>query len=138
MSTAHAMTLLETLAATALLGVIAAAVLPLVQAAGVDRAPADAGLAEAELSILVDRVLEDPVGFGVDEDGLATPRALGSVFLETPIDGRIVELGFEVLVPSASGPDAAHTWTVWSVGGVRTLRWTPLPDTESGGGGSSP
>lgn len=122
------MTLLETLAATVLLGVIAAAVLPLVRTAGAGRAPGSAALSEAELSVLVDRVLDDPAGYGVDDDLLSTPGASGSVYVETPVEERIVGLRFEVLVPAERAPDAPHTWVLWAVDDVRTLRWTPLPD----------
>tara|TARA_Y100000815_G_scaffold132716_2_gene119820 strand:- start:1304 stop:1702 length:399 start_codon:yes stop_codon:yes gene_type:complete len=70
--TAHGLTLIETLLASVLLAVLAAAVLPLIaELRHLDAPASDDGDRFFELATLADEVMRDPTSFGVDLDILA-------------------------------------------------------------------
>lgn len=111
------LTLLEVLASTVLLTLLASACLPLLQRAMSDLRPTDEPFALVELTQLAERFLADPPAFGVES-------------LESPSD--------ELHLPWPEQPDRSpvtvrrlradpsphdHVWVSFSCEGQRIFRW---------------
>lgn len=123
--TRHALTLIETLAATALLAIIAAACLPMLSEPMQPPTGSDA-VSIDELAVLADRIMASPEESGLDlEQLLATERAAVVAAGET---GSQVTLELELL--RAADPEARRAWVSLRVGPTRVFRWIALPDPE--------
>ncbi len=113
----HGLTLLEVLASTVLLTMLASACLPLLRQAMSDLRPTDEPFALVELTQLAELFLADPSAFGVeslssqlDELHLPWPERPG----RSPVTVRRL---------SADAPPPDHAWVSFSREEQRIFRW---------------
>lgn len=119
------LTLIETLAAAALLAIIVAACLPMFT---VPTAYSDtnARIAIDELAVLMDRVLADPSESGFElEQLLATEWTTLAL-----IDATGSQLTVEADLRRAVDSEAGHVWIAFRAGETRVYRWVALPDLD--------
>ena len=115
----RALTLVEVLAATVLLAMLAAACMPLLQRAmrGLDEP--DAPFNPLELSQLADSFLGDPSAFSVESP--SEQDALQLPWPEHPEHPLVI-----VRRLTARDADADHTWLAFSSGKTFIFRWVPV------------
>jgi prepilin-type N-terminal cleavage/methylation domain-containing protein len=117
------MTLIELVAALALLALIVTASLPVLQGAAASLETSAPLIAVEDLGAIADRVTEDPAAFGldpleaIDRTEIAWPGDGAGEAIDTPIT---IELLYEA--------EADYAWLRFSSGDVATLRWFKLED----------
>ncbi len=111
------LTLLEVLASTVLLTMLASACLPLLRQAMSDLRPTDEPFALVELTQLAELFLADPSAFGVE----SLPLQLDELHLPWPEQPDRSPI--TVRRWSADAPPPDHGWLSFSCEGQRIFRW---------------
>ena len=131
--TRRAMTLVEVLAATVLLALLAGACLPLMQQSMRSLREADAvGFDARELSLLADAFVAEPQAFTAVplEEMTQVEIAWPETADRDPVRvERLVRLGAPADdVPAEEKPD--HAWLAFSCGPLTVCRWVPIEEQE--------
>jgi len=136
----NGLTMLETLIASALLAVLAAATLPLIVRSlavlGARSNSPSPDVTLADLSALADEFLEQPMRFGLANASLHTVDSIEINWPATFLKG-LEHTGMPlppVLVRSSrsADSDADHLWLRFECGGFAVRRWVALPkDTRT-------
>ena len=113
------LTLLEVLASTVLLTLLASACLPLLRQAMSDLRPTDEPFALVELTQLAERFLADPPAFGVE----SLPSQLDELHLPWPERPGRLPVTMHRLTADAPPPPHDHAWLSFSCEGQRIFRW---------------
>ncbi len=111
------LTLLEVLASTVLLTMLASACLPLLRQAMSDLRQTDEPFALVELTQLAELFLADPSAFGVE----SLPSELDELHLPWPEQSDRSPVTVRRL--SADAPPHDHDWVSFSCEGQRVFRW---------------
>ena len=118
------LTLVEVLAATVLLAILAATCMPLLQRAMRALETIKQPFELLELAQFADSLLADPSAFGVE-----APSQLAELQLSWPEQPDRSLITVRRL--SASDPESDHAWLTFSCGGRAVYRWVPLePEPE--------
>ncbi len=125
------LTLLEVLASTVLLSLVASACVPFLVESMAVIYPVRKAITHSELGLLADAFMADPASFGKEYPAtltsqeafeIAGPEASGDVSLPPVTVSR--------LAPEAI--DADHTWLIFTCEGLSVSRWIPLvPEEEA-------
>ena len=130
MTRRRGLTLLEVLASTVLLTMLASACLPLLRQAMRDLRPTDEPFALVELTQLAERFLADPSAFGVE----SLPSQLDELHLPWPERPDRSPVTVRRLTADAPPPPPHdHAWLSFSCEGQRIFRWLAVeaePDSE--------
>lgn len=114
------LTLLEVLASTVLLTMLASACLPLLRQAMSDLRRTDEPFALVELTQLAELFLADPSAFGVE----SLPLPLDELHLPWPErPGRSPVTVHRWIADTAPPPPPDHAWLSFSCEGQRIFRW---------------
>jgi hypothetical protein len=125
-----ALTLIEVLAATVLLALVAGTCASLIRAATGQLAGGPAGPPISELAGLADRWL-DPA----NQDGpspMSEWLRSGQDDLDIPWPGDPAHPGVHLHLLRSTGGDAARTWIELECSGTRVWRWMPVEPTRTG------
>jgi prepilin-type N-terminal cleavage/methylation domain-containing protein len=113
------LTLLEVLAATVLLAILAGACVPVLQRALSALRPSQRQFELLELARVADSVVAEPSAFGVDAVSEASEQRMGwPDHTDRPV--------ITVRLLAADDPDAEHGWLAFSSGGWTVHRWMEL------------
>ncbi len=118
------LTLLEVLAATVLLTLLASACLPLLRQAMSDLRPTDEPFALVELTQLAELFLADPSAFGVE----SLPSQLDEFHLPWPEQPDRSPVTVRRWRADAPPPD--HAWVSFTSGEQRIFRWIAIKDEQ--------
>lgn len=121
MSSRRGLTLLEVLAATVLLSMLAASCVPLLRLVMKDLSHQDEQFDLIELSLFVDEILAEPSEFNLDPD-------MFSESSEHTINWPESTTGTSVIVRRlvSDDPKANHAWLSFSCNGKSVFRWIPV------------
>jgi hypothetical protein len=131
--TRRGLTLLEVVAATALLTIIPAACLPLL---GEARRWAESTSGDDRFDALVqvaDEVVVDPEAYGIDDDAMQT-EGFSQEIVPIRDDGLVLgSVSVELFTSNTlgntdSGNHENHGWLVFRLGSATTIRYIDLPD----------
>ena len=123
MRRARGLSLIEVVLATAMLGLLAAAVVPLLRTAGERGTTQDRGFELLELSRFADAVLNAPGDFGLSTEQEAWSECTELSWPDAP-DRESVTLTVR------DAPDSERRWLVFSCGEWSTARLVYLPAPE--------
>ena len=135
-SLSRGLTLLETLIATAILAMIAAACVPVIARAMVLLGPSSATpnkstVQMADLSLVADAFMNDPSAFGIDRKALPELEAFQIAWPEDdsahPAPSTDV---VEVKVQRATDAEVKHAWIAFNCEDLVVLRWLALPERD--------
>tara|TARA_Y100001933_G_C18894875_1_gene519930 strand:+ start:390 stop:791 length:402 start_codon:yes stop_codon:yes gene_type:complete len=118
------LTLLEVIAATALLTVVVAACLPMLAEARRWAESQQKTETLSELMRVADDFLVDPSKYGVDPDDVAKPGFVAEISTDSVAD----HLGI-VSIQLLTAADADHAWLRFDAVGRSVLRYSTLPAT---------
>lgn len=122
------LTLVEVLAATVLLALLAAAVVPLIREVGraVRESPPEAAIEKlGRLGEIADRVLADPKRYGLEN--IDRPETMGATELRYPKN----ESGPAVMVSRLASPTAGRFWLVFRAEGAELFRCVAASPSSS-------
>lgn len=136
MTAPRGLTLLETLAATVILSLIAVACIPMLQDARASLEQPSAPACDLiELALLADAVMADPKAHGLDAwpnfEGAVLQWPEETVQREPQLALRPVQV--TVLTPSIDDPgqhERRHQWVSFMCDGVGVLRWTAVAEAQ--------
>ncbi len=133
MTAARAFSLIEALAATALLAIVAAACLPILSAASRMTDDPARTIDPGSLGELADRIAASPVSFGVVENHVAyTIEWPEDLAHDAPQVNAIVYTNAALEPPRADGGQAApeERWLSLTCGARASVRWLPPPESS--------
>lgn len=117
------LTLIELVAALALLAMIVTASLPVLQEAARSLQSNEPAVAVEDLGMLADRMLSDPEAFGIEP-----LHAFESAQIEWPTDLLPDATSDAVTVELVRIEETDHAWLRFSAGEAATLRWIKLEE----------
>lgn len=117
------LTLIELVAALALLAMIVTAALPVLQGSAAAMQSTAPMVTVEDLGQVADRIMRNPEAFGID-----SLQALERTEIDWPIDLPPEQRNASVAIERVRVGDAEHAWLRFSVGEVATLRWVQLEE----------
>lgn len=125
MNSRRGLTLIEVLAATVLLSMLAASCIPLLRLAMTDLRHQDESFDLIELSLFVDEMLAEPSEFNLDS-------AMFAETSEHTINWPKSTTGTSVIMRRlvSDNPKANHAWLSFSCNGKSVFRWIPVDNED--------
>ena len=125
MSSQRGLTLIEVLAATVLLSMLAASCVPILRLAMNDLRDQDESFDLIELSLFVDEILSDPTKFNLDPEMIAESSEHTITWPDSATGASVI---MHRLI--SDDPKADHAWLSFSCNGQSVLRWIEI-DNEN-------
>jgi len=115
------LTLIELVAALALLAMIVTVSLPIIQGAAAALQSTSQSISVEDLGLVADRVMSDPKAFRIESLG-----AIENTKIEWPEDVTPNPPSDPIVLEVVRNEESQHAWVRFSVGKVVTMRWLAL------------